>query len=235
MLQSVLGIEAKEQNMAIPPSIYSSQYNTVTSLLINKLVNLFPDDDSVVDMLMPFIEKKVLPVQKGSITLPDNYRNILGSPSTLAILADGKECDCADAQNSDRSFEDKKLESACKSNPIIIVPNSEWDYRTRSTYDYPTLDNPIGCFFGNKELKVCPYNILRVELRYVRQEKVYVYGYILQPDDTYVFDPATSVESEWGSNAFTPIFNAMVALYSAYSRDNDLSDWSKFLIKEGIL
>ena len=234
MLQSVLSIANKEQNMAIPPEIYSSQYNTVTSLLINKLVELFPDDDTVVDMLMPFMEKVTLPVQNGYITLPDNYRNILGSPSTMAVSVDGKECNCTPPEDN-RTFEDKKLESACKSNPIIIVPNSEWDYRTRSTYDFPTLDNPIGCFFGNKQLKVCPYNILRVELRYVRQEKVYKYGYIIQPDDTYVFDPATSIESEWTSAAYTPIYNAMIALYSAYTRDNDLSNWSQFILEKKLI
>jgi hypothetical protein len=70
---------------------------------------------------------------------------------------------------------------------------------------------------------------------YVKKEPLAVYGYTMQPDDTFVFNPNTSTEGLWTSAAFEPMFNALLFLYTAYSRDNNLKDWTLLLNKEGIL
>lgn len=70
---------------------------------------------------------------------------------------------------------------------------------------------------------------------YVRNEGVYRYGYITQPDDTFLFDATTTIESEWGSNSYTPIFNALCSLYAAYAKDQEMQNWSMILSEKGIL
>ncbi len=82
---------------------------------------------------------------------------------------------------------------------------------------------------------MAPYDIPKVDVMYVINEPTYVYGYIEQPDGTYIFNPATSVQSDWGSNAFEPIYKGIMSLYAAYSRNTSLRDWSLILNKEGIL
>lgn len=234
MLKSVLSFANSEQNQTYPPYIYTDQYNAVTSLLLSALAKKYSDDKEVQDMIMPFMETKKIAVTEGFVELPDDYRNLLGNPS-ISIKPDGS--DCADAPRMDTASEFKvaNLKGGCKTRPVVIVPQTEWDYLTTSEYNYPTIENPIGCFFGAKKLKVCPYDIGKVEVRYARQEKVYRYGYIMQPDDTYILDVATSEESEWTSAAFEPIFKALSSLYAAYTRDTELRDWSLILTEKGIL
>jgi hypothetical protein len=131
-------------------------------------------------------------------------------------------------------FQSRVLQSGCLLNPVVIVPQSEFAFRTQSTYDFPTWESPIGMFTGKRQIKVCPYNITRVVVMYAMKETPVNYGYIMQPDDIYIYDALTSVETQFGSNAFMPIFNGMMALYSAYSKDRELQNWTQVL-KEGIL
>lgn len=234
MLTSVLGVANVEQSSVLPPSIFSSQYNTVTSLLISKLVSLYPTDQTVLDILSPFVERKVIQVKNGLVALQDNYRNLLGSPM-ISSAGDGcKECD-ETKKVSESGFEQLVLKSGCKKVELVIVPQSEFGYRTMSTYDVPNFENPIGYMSGKNEIKVCPYDIKSVEVMFVRKENIYVYGYDVQPDDTYTYNPSTSIESEFLSNAFTPIFSALVSLYGAYSRDNTMTGWAQLLNQQGIL
>lgn len=233
LLNSVLAIEAKEQNFAIPPEIFQNQVRTVASLLLSELCESYPDSPEYIDMLMPFMATKMLAVTNGVVVMPDNYRNILGSPSVMAIKENGEDCECSDVVTP-TSFKDAQAEARCKTNPVLIVSNTEFDYRTRSSYDYPTLDNPIGYWVSKKTLKVCPYNISRVEVRYCIQETPCFIKYIIQPDDTWVIDPAGTIETGFSSAAYEPFYNALVALYSAYSRDSELAQWS-IVLKNGIL
>lgn len=204
-------------------------------MLTSELCASYPNSPEHIDMLMPFMATKPLLIKNNIVTMPDDYRNILGSPSVLAIKnPDEKECECSD-QINDTNFKDKQAEARCKSNPVLIVSNTEFDYRTQSSYDYPTLDNPIAYWVSKKQLKVCPYNVYRVEIRYCIQVPEAFIKYIIQPDDTWVIDTTGTVETGFTSAAFTPFFNGLVALYSAYSRDSELSDWSKVLSKMTLL
>lgn len=239
LVKAVLAVGNQDQNLFYPPHIIDQHINITTSLLIDRLSKTYPVN---VDMLQPFIKSFKTPVKKGYVELQDDYRNLLGAPS-INVRDDGSDCsDNPVIIDTEREFELEKLKSGCKSRPIDIVDKAQWDYRTTSNYDYPTYKNPIGMFVGvvqgmgtKKQMKVCPYDLKFVEVTYVRSEKKYRYGYTLNPDDTFIFDPLTSEDTEWGDAAFSKLFSAMLALYSAYSRDNMLSDWGQILINQGIL
>lgn len=237
LLNALLGVALQEQNMQIPPFIFSQWLNTITSLLISALVKAYPSNPQVLDMLDPFINFLPLVCKNGYITLPGEYRNIIGSPYVL--INGNKEGQCVDVENIDSQskFQVAINKGQCLATPVLIVPQSEFANRTSSTYDYPDHDFPIGYYSGKKQIKICPYDLSRVFLLYARNEAVVNMTYIQQPDDTYLIDPTNPFfqDTEWTSAAFDPIYKALTSLYSAYSRDQELFNWSTFLIKEGIL
>lgn len=235
MMKAILAVANQEQNAIYPPSVFSDQYNTVTSLLLSKLSDIYPSDSSVLDMLDPFVERDTVRPKEGYINLPDNYRNILGSPM-INVKKDGSaECDTPDNNLTNIEFKNTTLKSGCKKVPLLMVDQSEFAFRTTSTYKYPTYDKPIGYRSGKGQIKVCPYDISAVELMYVRKEKLVNYGYIMQPDETFVYDEGSSVESEFTSAAFQQIYKAMFALYTAYTRDNQLKDWAIYISQNNLV
>ncbi len=233
ILSDVIAVYNIEQSASLPPSIYSSMFNTTTSLLLDKLVKIYPSEQWAVDCIDPFLSQVLIPVTDGFIQLPTNYRNLLGDPMVSA-KPDGSG-ECSDLPITATEFKTTIQKAKCKLNPLIIVPEAEFALRTRSTYDFPTITDPIGYYIGKKQIKVCPYDISKVLVTYAKNENIYRLGYVMQPDDTYIADEATTIESQWGATAYTPIFKAMCALYAAYSRDADLRDWSRILNTEGIL
>lgn len=229
MLNAILSIANEEKNLSYSPFIYQEQYNVVTSLLLSKLSDIYPTDSGVLDMIDPFVERKVIRPKSGYITLPDNFRNILGTPQ-IAAKEDGcAECSESETFIDERQFETLVLKSGCKKVALEMVDQSEFADRTTSTYRQPTYEEPIGYRSGKSQIKVCPFDINAVELMYVKKEPLAVYGYIMQPDDTFVFNPSTSTEAGWTSAAFTPMFTALLSLYTAYSRDNNLRDWAMYI------
>ncbi len=237
MLKAILSVANEEQSMFYSPRIYSDQYNVVTSLLISTLVRAYPANPVVIDQLEPFVEIKLLPVTDGYVNLPEEYRDILGSPYIFTNKKNDCECEKVEFEEplTANNFKVQILKGGCKIAPVIIYPESEFIERTDSTYDAPTWEAPIGFFSGKRQIKICPYDATKVAVMYAKKEKSYVYGYIPQPDDTFLFDINTTVESEWTSAAFTPIFNAMMSLYSAYSKDQELGNWAQILNEKGIM
>lgn len=232
MLKSVLSVGNAEQNSAYPPHIYDSHYNIVTSFALDGLSAIYPRQ---VDKLLPFIASKKIPVTDGYIQLPSDYRSILGVPS-ISVKPDGG--DCADNNpviiDTKQEYKNANLKAGCKTYPVEIVSKDEWDARTTSGYAFPTIENPIGMFIADKRIKVCPYDIARVEILYVKNEKTYRLGYVLQPDDTYINDPSTTIETEWEDEAFQMLFKGVLALYSAYSKDNQVQNFSQILNQAGL-
>src|ERR1700679_971081 len=92
MLQSVLSVVNTEQSAIYPSSIFSSQYNTVTALLINKMVRSYPGEPLAIDILDPFMKFAMVPVKNGVIPLPEDYRNILGAPYIFINKGCDGEC-----------------------------------------------------------------------------------------------------------------------------------------------
>lgn len=234
MLTALLANANTEQNQVYPPRIFEAQFNAVTSYLLDSLVDAYPTKQSVVDILNPFVESIKRPVINGYVEFPENYRNFLDAGVSVKKDMSG-ECKDDASDLTERNFKEEIKKSGCLSVPLTIVEMDEWDDRTTSLYKQPTYQYPIGCFFGKRRIKVCPYDIYNVELRYVRKEKLYRYGYITQPDDTYIFDKTTSEESEWESNAFTMLYTGLNTLYGVYTRDREFREWGIELKKIGLI
>lgn len=235
MLNAVLSTAQTEANQCYPPGIFSDQYNVVTSLLISALVKTYPIG---LDMLKGYVKTIPLPVTNGYVVLPEDYRNMLRAAISAKGGTEGSmECKDDDPVIIDTPQEVKlsTLKAGCKSRPLEQLSDEEWDYRTTSSYKAPSYWNPVFCFFEGNKFKVCPFDIGKVELTYVIQEQVYQLGYIMQPDDTYIVDPLTTIDSLWTSAAFDKIYTAMSALYASYTRDPSLTDWARILKTEGIL
>jgi hypothetical protein len=230
VLKAVLSVGNAEQNYAYAPHIFQRHFNIVTSFLLDGLSSIYPRN---VDALLGFIMSKRIPVTNGYVQLPEEYRNLLGAPS-INVRPDGKDCNSPLVIDTASEFKAANLKSGCKSYPIDIVSKEEWDDRTTSTYAFPSYEKPIGMFIGLRRIKVCPYDLASVEVTFVKKEKSYVYGYTNQPDDTYIFDLSTSVESEWTDAASQPLFKGCLALYSAYSRDPAVADFSNILNQAGL-
>ena len=226
VLNAVLSVGNAEQSSSYPPFIYDNHYNIVTSFLLDAAAQLYPDK---VDIFLNFLQYKKIPVTSGYVQLPPEYRNLVGAPS-ITVKPDGTDCG-SDKPTIDTASEFKtaNLKAGCKTRPIEIVSKEEWDYRTTSTYAFPTYENPIGLFIAERRIKVCPYDLTSVEVTYLKKEKLARYSYITQPDDTFIFDAANSIEVGWEEAAFKPLFKGCLSLYSAYSRDKTISDYSQIL------
>lgn len=243
VLQAVLSVANQEQNIYYSPKIYSDQRNVVESLLLSALVKAYPLNQNIIDQIAPFVEVQTIPVTDGYIQLPDGkdgktpaYRDLLGSPMIFANPKSTGECGLSQIEPLDiHNFQVGILKSGCRMNPVTIVPQSEFALRTQSTYNYPTYESPIGYYIDKNKIKVCPFDITKVGVMYARKERSVIYGYIMQPDDTYLYDPDITIETEFDSAAFESIFNAMVSLYAAYAKDQELQNWGMILSQKGIL
>lgn len=235
MLAAILAVGNSEQNMSYPPSVYMSQYKTVDSMLRSKLADMYPSEQSVLDILDPYIGRKVIMVKNGYIDLPDEYRNLLGSPQISANEDGCTECQPQVEKITEREFEQLVINAGCKKRPLIILSQSEFAFRTDSTYKAPTVYVPVGYFSGARQIKVCPPDIKAVEVMYVKNEEEIKYAYTMQPDDTFVYNPTGSIDSKWTSAAFPVFFKAMFALYSAYTKDNQAKEWAVYLQQNGLI
>ena len=241
IMQSVLSVSGVERNMSWPPYIFSNQFNVVTSLLISKCVERYPSDNSLVDILEPFVRVVKIPVTNGVVNLQayQEYRNILGAPF-INLSQDGKPCGSNEPQLTPQpldanSFKLGVLKSGCCVTPITILAQSEFTSRTNSTYNRPTHKEPIGYMADKFQIKVCPFDLPTVTVMYVIQEPTYLYGYDTNPDDTFFFNLSKSVESDWTSAAFKPIFEGMLALYAAYVANPELTNFAQILHERNIL
>lgn len=236
VLQAVLATVQQEQNFFYSPKVYTQHRNIIESLLLTELVKSYPENNEVLDQIAPFVTITIIPVTNGYIQLPTDYRNVLGAPMIFAKPDDSGECGSPLTEPlTPQSFQSGILKSGCKLNSINIVPQSEVSFRLKSTYDFPTHENPIGWRIDSNKIKVCPYDLTKVALMYAQNETVLNYGYITQPDDTYIYDPTKTIDTQFGSNAFTPIYNACLFLYSAYAKNPDLQNISMILKERGIL
>ena len=56
----------------------------------------------------------------------------------------------------------------------------------------------------------------------------------MQPDDTFLFDEDTSVETEFETAAAEYLFKGCLALYSGYAKDPSLTDFTTLLKQTGL-
>lgn len=246
VLSSVLDQANKEQNMAYPPHVFSGHFNLVTSFLVDEVAKLFPTSQAMIDIIRPFLEKELLPVKNGVISFPENYRHLL--TAAIFVSTDYKDNCIPEAEKPEGECEfpndplaptagqiaQRTERRRCVSKGVRIVDIDEWDNLTSHPYKYPTLKDPIGCIFQGEGIKICPFDVPNVELRYIKQPKRYQYGYVMNPDDTYSWDKNSTQESEWTDNALVPLFKGVTTLYSNYVQDGELRDGMLQLKKAGI-
>lgn len=233
LLTSLLGVSNQDQNYYLPPAIFSSMVNTVTSFLLDKCVALYPDNQMLIDIISPFVKVACIPPSGGIITLPADYRNLLGSPSIIV----NKGCECQDVTvpiTTAQQFLTATLKGGCSRRPITIVAQSEFDYLTTSSYKKPDFWNPIGFFvgqnsLGQNQIRICPGDLSKAYVLYVQQEQVYSLAYNPNPDETWSIDAVNTVDTQWNNAAFSSLFKGLNHLYGIYSRDKQFSDWAMAL------
>jgi hypothetical protein len=242
-LQAVLSTANAEQNQHYPIHVFDTHYNLVSSWLMDECVKVYPENRSVVDLLKPFMAKKLVPVQFGVIELPDDYRHFTGGGIFLEDKNDPKKtrfCLPEDIKDGEVPTDDQLKEMAARKHVVCqdldVVDVDEYNDLTTHSFKMPTLIDPIGCDFEGSSIKVLPPDIPFVELRYIRMPKTYRYGYSMNPDESYSYDPDMkgAVESEWRDNAHAYIYKGLYTLYSIFARDGELRDGGQELKKIGL-
>ena len=234
LFTALLAPANQDQNAFLPAYIFSSFVNTVTSFLIDKCVELYPHSPALIDIIDPFVKIACVPPSGGLITLPDDYRNILGAPSV--IVNKGGECgDVIVPISNAKQFLTATLKGGCNRRPITIVAQSEFDYLTTSSYKKPDYWNPIGFFTGQKQIRICPTDLTKVYILYVQQEQIYNYAYMTNPDDSFYIDPVNTVDTIWTNAAYSSLLKGLIHLYGIYSRDKQFSDWAMALSQISIV
>lgn len=241
ILKMVMASANKEQNQMYPPSIFTEHYNLVTKWLLDEAAKLYPHSQSLVDIVRPFLVTEAKPVSNGLAAFPETYRNLLsvGIYATNDLKEACKCEDCTDYKNdplapNESQIKEKQAKKSCRMRRVTMVEIDEWDDLTTHPYKSPDLKDPIGCIFSGEGIRVCPFEVPSVEIRYLRHPKTYVYGYDTLPDDTYVFNPDKSTESEWEDNATSYLYKAVSALYAMYVRDPEMRDYNVELRKIGL-
>jgi hypothetical protein len=248
VLSAVLSQGNKEQNMAYAPRVFNDHFNLVTAFLLSEVAKQFPTSQSLIDIARSFLIKKTIPLKNGKVEFPADYRHFL---SAAIFVTDDFTSNCDPVTNKPCDDDTCKypndplaptmvqeqrsqLKRQCISQAVRMVDIGMFDRLTRHKYKRPTLQKPIGCIMEGDGIKICPYDVPNVELRYLRQPKVYKYGYVMNPDDTYSFNPATTIESEWTDNAMQPLVTACTKLFSVYVRDGELKNYLLELSQAGI-
>lgn len=238
-LRAVLAEANAEQNQHYPFNVFETHYNLVSSWLMDECVKVFPENRSVVDLLRPFFSKCLVPVEYGVIDLPADYRHFTGG--AVYLEKNNKTPTCCkigieDNVPSASELKQLQVEKKAVAQDLEVVDVDEYNDLTTHSFKEPTLIYPIGCDFEGENIKVLPNDIPFVELRYIRIPKTYKYGYSMNPDESYTYDPTMSgaVESEWGSNAEAYLFKGLYTLYSIFARDGELRDGGQELKKIGL-
>lgn len=235
LIASVLSVANQETNQNYPPFIADLHINLVTSFLISSLVKSYPGSPYSLDLLDPFINFSMISVQKGVFVMPQNYRNILGTPYIFVNKNQDGQCGQIPQITTTQEFQTAQLKGGCQATSLTIVSESEFSVRTSSSYKYPTHKNPIGYFTGQKTVKICPFDLTVVALLYVRNENTYQTVYTSQPDDTYLVNDTASTQPEWNNNAFDIVLKGLISLYGVYASDKNVQDYSQVLNQAGLL
>jgi hypothetical protein len=239
ILRKVLSQANADQNQSYPPRIYEEHFNIVSKFLIGDVAKSYPGNDAIVKLGMPFTKVKDIPVINGTFELPKDHWKTLGI--TIFVSDDFSEaCDYKE-ELTDQNVLDQKLKKRSKPQPVDEVDQYEFKRLINHSYKAPTLEKPIAALFGTSANEAKPvYNIgpnsgiPMVQLSYLVEPKEYVYGYTMNPDDTYQYDASKGVESEWNENATEYLFKGVNILYSAYVRDNEQREWAQILKQTGL-
>lgn len=235
VLNMVLALANKEQNQHYPPSVYELHYQLATNYLINECVKRYPGSNSIMDLIQPYTKSKLVVVTGGEIDFPLDYRNILGFG--IYLTKDKQNiCSSDDLSTSPTDAELAEIIAAKKnvSKDLELVSIGRWNDLTNSSYKQPELDDAIACIFGKRKFRICPYNVPMAEVRYVVKTPDFVYGYSMNPDDTYFFDATKTTEALWEENAIEYLVKACNLLFASYLRDPEGKSYANDLRDSGL-
>ena len=236
--RQILATGNAEQNQSYPPNVFDTDYNLVTSFILTEGVKLFGENQYIKDLLRPYLKIVLIPVEFGKAKIPTDYRHYTG----ISVFGDEDRTKCmqipglkAGEVPTDRQLKEAQEEFKAVSWDLQLVEIDEYSLLTSHSYKKPTFKKPIGCIFESDCIKVSP-TVPFIELHYIRQPKIYRYGYTLNPDDTFSYDPSMTgaVETEWRTNADDLLYKGVQTLYSMRQRDSELRDGMTLLKKEGL-
>jgi hypothetical protein len=238
-LRQVLGEGNAEQNQHYPPNVFDTHYNLVTSFILTEGVKVFGESQYIRDLLRPFFKIVLLPVIDGKAELPDDYRHYTGV--SIFVTPDFSSCvkieGLAEGEvPTDEQLKTHRDKNKVKSWDLDLKEVDEYNYLSHHPYKEPDLEYAIGTIKEANYIMVNPFDIPFLELHYLKQPKVYKYGYADNLDDTYSYNPSMkgAVETEWRTNADELLFKGVNTLYSIYVRDGELRDGMSILKKEGL-
>lgn len=242
-LRAVLSQANAEQNQHYPMNVFDTHYNLVSSWLMDEAVKAYPENRSVIDLLRPFFAEALVPVILGEIELPKDYRHFTGGGIYLDKYNKGETpvcCTVPGLKDGEAPTADQLKQLAVNKKIVCqdleVVDVDEYNDLTTHSFKMPTLEDPIGCDFEGASIKILPPDVPFVALRYIRIPKIYRYGYSMNPDESYTYDPKMdgAQESEWTSNAEAYLFKGLYTLYSIFARDGELRDGGQELKKIGL-
>lgn len=228
VLQMTLAQANKEHNQHYPPHIFEAHYKLTSDWLKDECVKLYPTSQIIIDIIRNYLEIELAAVKNGIVIIPKLYRNFLG-----AGFYANDDKNCTPVALPEKAFKNPKsptiaeievitAEMHVESKKIEIRGIGEWNYLSSHPYKKPkTFDKAAGCMFTGTTLKVLPLNIPYVEMRFLKKTDEFKYGYTMLPDETYVFDPATTVEELWDETAIPYLFKGVNKLCANYLRDTE--------------
>lgn len=232
-LRKVLSQANADQNQSYPPRVFSEHFNIVSDFILDEVNRLFPTNRSVKDIASPFLRVLDVKVINGVITIPADAKHVLGL--TIFIdLTKNSACEKPEGYSQD-DIDKSRLSKRIESQDVIFKEQFEYNKLTSSRYKKPKLSKPICCKFKDKEIRISPYNVPMVEMSYLVEPKKYRYGYKMNADDTYYWDPAATIESEWETTAASYLFKGVNVLYANYVRDQEQVSGAQALKQIGLL
>lgn len=234
VLRMVLSQANKEQNQHYPPSVFEAHYSLVTHWLIDESAKLYPGTQSIVDLIKPYFKTMLVRVVNGAILFPDTYRHLLGFGIYVKDDKIPKECEGLGEDVTEKQIKELIAKTQSTSFDATQVSIGRWNKLTKHRYKMPQLDDAIACIFNNEGIKICPYDVPFVEVRYIIKTTPFKFGYKMNDDDTYYFDATTTNEALWTENAISYLFKGVNLLYSNFVRDPEHTASAKDLKDSGL-
>lgn len=232
----------KDQNAQIPPQIFSVATRLSTDFILDEICRIFPYNQRIVDKCRPFLKRKLVAVEDGIATFPDDYRNILqisiatNKDATSGCNCGGEVDECYKIDDHCTPVEKASIRTEkCYFVKVNIIDNDAYADATTSELFPPTLKNPIGMFVNRQQFKICPIDgISYIEIIYIKHPLKYEIGYTIMPDDTWQINPATTIEPEWERTTNPELFKCITSLLGLHTRDGNFIQWTNELKKIGM-
>lgn len=241
--KQILDSSNKWKSGTIPPArldnfLQQASIELFNEKYLNAVQNRKLDDD-----LAPFLKSFNVPV-----TVPEglNYGLALRPSiyiyfwSMRAFFTEDKpqgikSCSCPTADNSmcvaDSSAEVEEIPldqlPIVKEVEVTNIDAGRWSSMLNHRFKYPTLDNPK-CTQYDAGFKIAPRNLNVVTWDMYRLPATAIFGYTLLPSGYFQYNPATSVDIEWGMQVLDELIDrTMIIFAGGYLADPIMSQYAQ--------